>query len=291
MTILPAGGVLRPIGTERWTRNDRFFLREDVTSVGRNPDCDIVIGFAAISRHHASFTWQDGSLVVVPHSKTNATLVNGTVVANAALLKDGDAVEFTDSRFGVRVVLNMPLDTAPTEPTPEINRRLLTMVAGDVEGYTRMTEIDDEMTMRRVNRCRDLFREISARHRGRVVDAVGDAIMIEFEAVSSALMAAVECQAEIARAFSVSDGDAQVRFRIGIDVGEVITRPDGTVYGNAVNTSARAQSEAAPGGVMVTEAAKNLAVRVPAGYHFDDAGVRMLKNRSGEYRLFMVVRD
>ena len=47
-----------------------------------------------------------------------------------------------------------------------------------------------------------------------------------------------------------------MRFRIGITLGDIMEKPDGTVYGDGVNIAARLQAEAEPGEASSGQAAR-----------------------------------
>ena len=68
-----------------------------------------------------------------------------------------------------------------------------------------------------------------------------------------------------------------LRFRIGLHLGEVIEKSDGTVYGDGVNIAARLESLAQPGGVMVSASVYG-ALSDATARHFEFAGEHRVKN-------------
>lgn len=78
-----------------------------------------------------------------------------------------------------------------------------------------------------------------------------------------------------------------MRFRIGVHLGDVIEKSDGSVYGDGVNTAARLESIAAPGGVCVSEAVE-CALRHRLAVRFEDLGEQVLKNLPQPVRAFRV---
>jgi class 3 adenylate cyclase len=287
MTSSPPGGALIPSSGQHWASQNRYLLRDDMTRVGRDFDCDIVISDRAISRRHAEFVWDGERLVLIPMSEINGTLVNGRIAQGPTPLNTDDTIEFADARFTVTVHINSTSASASTQNSLEINRRLTAIVSADVMSYSELIEKDDVSTMYLINRCRGIFDALTQEHAGRTIDAVGDSILVELPSVSGAFAAAVEFQQRIER--SAHGVKASLQFRIGVHVGEIVTRPDGTVYGNAVNMAARIQHKAEPGHILATQLARDLAVRLPEGYRFIDAGVHELKNISGTHRLYALV--
>jgi Protein of unknown function (DUF3662)/FHA domain len=61
--------------------------------VGRSRDCDIVLGDAGISRHHAQIRPGPGGWTVEDLGSTNGVLVNGRSVRGTQLLHSGDHLE------------------------------------------------------------------------------------------------------------------------------------------------------------------------------------------------------
>ncbi len=75
-------------------------LNEAIT-VGRLPDCELVIDDPSVSKHHAKLTWQSsGSTALLNDlSSSNGTLLNGLDVKEEVTLRDGDEVTFGDARY------------------------------------------------------------------------------------------------------------------------------------------------------------------------------------------------
>jgi class 3 adenylate cyclase len=134
---------------------------------------------------------------------------------------------------------------------PPVQRRLAAILAADVEGYSRLMHGDEEATMATLSARRALVDELIVRHRGRIANTAGDSVLAEFASVLDAVRCAVEIQEALARA---NDGDPegrQMRFRIGVNVGDVMLK-DGDIFGDGVNVAARLEGLAEPGGICVS---------------------------------------
>jgi serine phosphatase RsbU (regulator of sigma subunit) len=68
-------------------------LRE--TLVGRHPDCQIVLRDSTVSRRHASFTRQGDRYYVSDVGSQHGTRVNGDIIHQARLLRDGDEIQLS----------------------------------------------------------------------------------------------------------------------------------------------------------------------------------------------------
>jgi hypothetical protein len=86
-----AGSLVLPNG-------DRFSLTESVISVGRHPDCNLVLADPNVSRNHAEIRPQGDRFAVIDLGSTNGTRVNGVRV-DTQLLQDGDEISFGNTRI------------------------------------------------------------------------------------------------------------------------------------------------------------------------------------------------
>lgn len=68
---------------------------------------------------------------------------------------------------------------------------------------------------------------------------VGDSVLAVFETAAGAVSAALAVQAGLASLASCVDEGRCMCFRIGVHLGDVIERDDGTIYGDGVNIAAR----------------------------------------------------
>jgi adenylate cyclase len=173
---------------------------------------------------------------------------------------------------------------------PEGIRKLEAILAADVAGYSRLMQDDDEATVATLEAYRAVFREKIQAHRGRVVDMAGDSVLAVFEAATGAVRAAVEIQGMLAERNEALPEARRMRFRIGVNLGEVIERPDGTVYGDGVNIAARLESIGAPAGVTVSGTVFDQ-VKNRVQLNFDFIGEQEVKNIAGLVRAYRVVAE
>jgi adenylate cyclase len=132
-----------------------------------------------------------------------------------------------------------------------VNRKLTTVLSADVQGFSRLMEADEERTFATLKTYRDAMARLISTHGGRIVNTWGDGIIAEFPSVVSAVRAAVDVQNELASSNEGRPDNARMYFRIGINLGDVIV--DGSdIYGDGVNIAARLQSEAQPGGILIS---------------------------------------
>jgi adenylate cyclase len=167
-------------------------------------------------------------------------------------------------------------------------QRLAAILAADAAGYSRLMAIDEAATVATLDAARTVFRARIEAHGGRVIDMAGDSVLAVFDTAIGAVSAALAVQRELSAADGAQPEAARMRFRIGIHLGDVIEKGDGTVYGDGVNIAARLQALAEPGGVSVSDAVQG-AVRGKLTATFADRGEQAVKNMPHPVRAFAVL--
>jgi class 3 adenylate cyclase len=136
-----------------------------------------------------------------------------------------------------------------------LQRKLTVIVSADVVGYSGLMERDEAGTLAQLKANRKaVFDPCVAKHGGRIVKLMGDGALVEFASVVSA----VSCAHEIQRGTEGASGAApaeRIRYRIGINLGEVIVEGD-DIYGDGVNVAARLQGLAEPGSITCTRCSR-----------------------------------
>jgi adenylate cyclase len=159
----------------------------------------------------------------------------------------------------------------------ELKQRLAAIMAADASGYSRLMSLDERATVAALDAARLVFRSHVEANQGRVIDMAGDSVLAVFETATGAVAAALAVQAEfVARVADVPEAQ-RMRFRIGIHLGDVIEKIDGSVYGDGVNIAARLEGLAEPGGITVSESIQ-VAVRSRIAASFEDLGAQQVKN-------------
>jgi adenylate cyclase len=155
-------------------------------------------------------------------------------------------------------------------------RKLTTIMSADVQEYSRLMGVDEEGTLATLQRYRDSMRAVIGLHGGRVVNTWGDGLIAEFPSVVEALRAAIDIQNDIAGRNETHPAERRMQFRIGINLGDVIEQ-DNDIYGDGVNIAARLQSQAEPGGIVISNTVYDQ-VRNKVAVAFDFLGPLSVKN-------------
>ena len=169
-------------------------------------------------------------------------------------------------------------------------RRLAAILSADVVGYSRLMQDDENATVDTLQSYRLEVARIVERHEGRVVNAPGDAILAELPSAVEALAAAVEIQSIIEARNVPIDADRRMQLRIGVNLGDVLVEPDGTLYGDGVNIAARMEALAKPGGIVVS-ATVHEHVHGKIAVDFGDLGPQTVKNIAEPIGAYSVLRD
>jgi len=164
-------------------------------------------------------------------------------------------------------------------------RRLAAIVSADVAGYSRLMGRDEGGTLVALNaHRRELIDPKIAEYGGRIVKTTGDGLLLEFPSVVDAMHCAVDMQQGMAERNVNVATDRQIRFRIGINVGDIIVDGD-DIYGDGVNVAARLEALAEPGGICVSAMVRDQA-RVGSSVEFTDLGEQNVKNIERPIRVF-----
>ena len=166
-------------------------------------------------------------------------------------------------------------------------RRLTTIFAADVAGYSRLMWADEEGTHERLKAHRQqLIDPKIEEHHGRIVKTTGDGLLAEFASVVDAVRCAFEVQRAMVDRNSETLEDERITFRVGINLGDVIAEED-DIYGDGVNVAARLEALAEPGGICISRMVRDQ-VRDKLDFSFDDLGEQQVKNIARPVRAYRI---
>ncbi len=165
-------------------------------------------------------------------------------------------------------------------------RKLAAILYADVAGYSRLTGEDEDATHRTLRDYLDLIAATIDAHRGQVMHYAGDAVLAQFGAVLDSLSSAVAIQNELQTRNESLPDERKVRFRIGVNLGDVI-EDRGDIYGDGVNVAARLEALAEPGAVCISDAVRTaIGNKLPFEYAF--IGEHIVKNIEEPVRAYRV---
>jgi formylglycine-generating enzyme required for sulfatase activity/class 3 adenylate cyclase len=175
----------------------------------------------------------------------------------------------------------------PGEPMP---RRLAAIVAGDISGYSRLMQIDEEGTHNRVKRIeRDLIEPSIVEHHGRLVKTTGDGFIAIFDSPVEAVRCSIVIQQNLVGRNAALPKHHWIEYRIGVNLGDVIIETD-DVYGDGVNIATRLEGIARPGEVYISGGIyEQIKHKLVCGY--ESLGDRHVKNITDPVRVYRVLSD
>src|SRR5262245_14757487 len=170
-------------------------------------------------------------------------------------------------------------------PLAREQRRLAAILFADAVGSSRLMGRDESGTVARLlEHLNQRLAPAATCRGGRVVRLKGDGSLVEFASAVDALGAAIDFQQTMIVANRDQPGDKAIVFRIGLHLGDVIVEGD-DIYGDAVNVAARLESEAPPGGIVVSRAIREAVTgRLKVSLH--TLGELALKNIERPIRAF-----
>ncbi len=133
-----------------------------------------------------------------------------------------------------------------------VERRLAAVLLADVVGYSRLMGENETATLRELQEHQfAVVNPTIGQYHGRIAKLMGDGVLVEFQSV----VAAVECAIAIQRGMLLRNFEVpesrQIRFRIGINIGDLLIDGD-DIYGDGINVASRLQEMAVPNGVCIS---------------------------------------
>ncbi len=166
-------------------------------------------------------------------------------------------------------------------------RKLRAILSADGAGYSRLMQEDETWTIKTIENCKRLISELVTQFNGRVVDDPGDNLLAEFASVVDAIECAIDIQKELETKDTDQNDDHRLRFRIGINLGDVVQQND-RIYGDGVNIAARLEGLAEPGGICISRTAyDHVKKKVAVGYEY--LGEHHVKNIADPVRAYRVL--
>jgi hypothetical protein len=254
-------------------RGQRFALCPDETSIGRTKDSHVSILERSVSRHHASLVAEEGALVLVHHSRTNGTFINGEPVADRQRVFDGDQIQLADC-----VVLQLeapghrvPLGVARArtlreamEARVDLDERIEREFLRDgsfldvdvVDSFgMKSAESRSDRVVVSFERFRAFVTRTVTEHRGDVLNCNGDEVMTFFESADDSVAAGKAVVTGLAR-FNESENllGRPFRVRAGIHTGRsAVDLASGIAYSPVLDTAGHLQKAAPVDGLLISE--------------------------------------
>ncbi len=167
-----------------------------------------------------------------------------------------------------------------------MERKLVAILSADVQGYSRLMNDDEDMTVRTLTDYRAVMECLIQQHRGRVVDSPGDNLLAEFASVVDAVQCAVAVQRALNERNTDLPANRAMAFRIGINLGDVVVEGE-RIYGDGVNMAARLEGLAEAGGICISGTVyEQVEAKLDLPYEF--LGEQEVKNIAKPIRVYRI---
>tara|TARA_S200000501_G_scaffold190210_1_gene179036 strand:- start:23583 stop:25316 length:1734 start_codon:yes stop_codon:yes gene_type:complete len=170
-----------------------------------------------------------------------------------------------------------------------MDRKLTTIFASDVVGFSKMMGIDEVKTLKILQERRKVIDAIIDDHQGIIFGSAGDSVLAEFSSPLKAAEAAIATQLKMKSLNKDQPVSDQMIFRVGINIGDVMVTSD-NLFGDAVNVAARLESEAKPAGICISNTVFDIINR-KIMVSFEEAGELELKNIDVPIKAFHVIHN
>ena len=170
---------------------------------------------------------------------------------------------------------------------PDGERRLAAIMFTDIVGFTALAQRDEALAMQLLDEHRRIIRTLLTGYKGREVETIGDAFLVEFASSMDAVNCAIAIQSALKEWNAEQPVENRILIRIGIHLGDVLHRGK-EVSGDAVNIASRIEAMAPPGGVCIT-AQVYASVINKVEYEFETLGIPELKNVVTPIEVYRIV--
>ena len=171
------------------------------------------------------------------------------------------------------------------EPT-KLTRKLATILAADCVDFSKLMDVNEELTLQNIKACRSLIDPIIKEHGGRIFHTAGDSVIAEFNSVVESVNAAIEFQKILSDRNDNLTEESQMIFRVGIHLDDVIIEGD-NIYGSGVNVAARLEGLCKPGCILLSRTVHEKIVK-RISIAIDNLGNAKLKNIEGDYEIYQI---
>ena len=166
-------------------------------------------------------------------------------------------------------------------------RRLAAILVADVVGYSRLMEADEAGTLAALReRRKGVVEPLVRENGGRIVNFMGDGVLVEFASAVNALRCALDLQKRMAEANEKLPDPKRIVLRIGVNLGEVVGEGS-DIFGDGVNIAARLEGLAEPGGICISGKVHD-EIRGKLDFAAADLGDVTLKNITRPVKAFRI---
>ncbi len=169
-----------------------------------------------------------------------------------------------------------------------MERKLCTILALDVVGFSKMMATDEDQTLKVLNSRREFIDACIKDHGGSIFNTAGDSVLAEFSSPVRAVECGVQIQNKSMAINAESDEKDQMRYRVGINIGDVMVSND-NLFGDAVNIAARLEAQAIADGICISDNIYDL-VNLKVKVSYEDAGELELKNIGRPIKAYNVLK-
>jgi len=135
-TVPPVHLIVRLEVPNRPAREFSYDFRQEVITLGRDPQNDIPVPLTTVSRRHARIFFERGDFFLEDLGSTHGTSHNGKKLAKKEkkLLRDGDTIAVMEFSIAFKTTAARMLDRQPGEKTEQLARRMVQEVLASLGG-------------------------------------------------------------------------------------------------------------------------------------------------------------
>lgn len=155
-------------------------------------------------------------------------------------------------------------------------RRLLAVMFTDMKDFSKRMNENERTGLAMLKKHNTIVAHAVKRHRGRIVEIIGDAFMVAFENALQSVKCGMDILRKLKRYNLRRPARERIQVRIGIHLGDVIQDAD-KLRGDTINIAARLQQRARADHMVVSESVVE-AIKGKLSTRLTHLGKRQVKN-------------
>ncbi len=232
----------------------------------------------------------DAQVEVVVRLRQDGRLLSGLSVDHDTLVASARAYINALNKIRVQEKCELQgqdrLDGRSRVHEGDVDRKLAAILATDAVGYSRLIGQNDMATVKTLNSHLDVINKQIKIFQGRAFSGAGDSVLAEFNSAVQAVRCALDIQKELKVCNAALSEAHRMRFRIGIDIGEVVVEGE-KLHGDGVNIAVRLEGLAEPGGICISgDTFKKVENKL--NFEYEEIGLKKLKNITERIMVYRV---
>jgi DNA-binding response OmpR family regulator len=229
-------------------------------------------------------------IMLTSRSEPSDRIVGLEIGADDYITKPFDTREvLARIRAQLRKIQRQEADYVNTEnkSSEEYQRKLLSIMFTDIQDYSKIMNKNELQAIKLLELHNKIMNECINKAGGKIIEVIGDALLVSFESVLIAVNCAVNIQRRFRENNKAKPNSEKIKIRIGIHLGDVIEF-EGKLKGDVLNVAARIQQSAKADSVFISDSVYN-AIKNKTSLKIKNLGKHSVKNIQDPIGLYQII--